>query len=147
MLMKTSIKVSITAVLLLAVTFLGAPQRTSAGVRPVPKTFTGEQTFRGLLFGEAPVSQLFPEIWTSERVKYALGTKERALEFNQIKEAVVKWVKISDPGLMERFGREMQSGDHLRIQATLQEAGEKISTAIQSLGYVTPGDFPAIALR
>src|SRR5204862_7088905 len=40
---------------------------------------------------------------------------------------------------MDRFGSDMQSGDHFKIQAALQEASEKTFAAMQGLGYIDSG--------
>jgi hypothetical protein len=52
------------------------------------RTFTGEQIFRGVLFGEAPVAQLFPEIWGSQEVADQLSTKGGVKAWENLKESV-----------------------------------------------------------
>ncbi|MGB8473345.1 MAG: hypothetical protein WCE61_04585, partial [Candidatus Acidiferrum sp.] len=60
--MKNHLKIPVITTTVLAMLLLGLPQRTEAD----PTTYTGEQIFRGVLFGEAPVANLFPEIWSSD---------------------------------------------------------------------------------
>jgi SdpC family antimicrobial peptide len=37
---------------------------------------------------------------------------------------------------MDRFGVELQSGDQLRVQTALADASQRMSTAMQNLGYL-----------
>ena len=118
--------------LILTITLLGSPIVGKG--QGAPPSFTGEQIFRGVLFGEDPVAHLFPEVWSSEQVSEQLNTKEKVVAWDAVKEQVVTHVKATDPTFMDEFGVEMQSGEHLRIEAALKEASQKITTAMQSLG-------------
>ena len=77
--MTNSFKATIVTTLVLSVALLGTPRPALARNQTQLRTFTGSQIFRGLLFGEAPVSQLFPEIWASEQAIQSLDTKEKVL--------------------------------------------------------------------
>lgn len=120
-------------ILIAAVAILGIPQPASGRAS---QRFTGEQIFRGLFFGQAPVSQLFPELWASDAVKAQLATKQQVIAWDNLKENVTAWIQANDTTFMSRFGLEMHSGDHLRVQVALQEAGQRASAAMQNLGYL-----------
>ncbi len=76
---------------------------------------SGEEIIRGVFFGEGEVANLFPEIW--ENFRSQLSGKE----WDEMKEAMVSTVKETDPTFLDKFGEEMQSGDHIRIQTIIAE--------------------------
>jgi SdpC family antimicrobial peptide len=115
---------------------LGLPQRAFAQSVNGQRDFTGEEIFRGLFFGEAPASQLFPEIWDSKMVAQTFDTKDKVIAWADLKERVVAEMILNDATFMDRFAVEMQSGDQLRVQAVLGESSQKMSVAMQSLGYL-----------
>lgn len=131
----------ISTILIISIVFLGSPLLSFAQSQSSSK-FTGEEVFRGILFGEDPVAKLFPEIWASDEVAEQLDTKEKVKAWEALKEEVITHIKTNDPTFMDRFGVEMQSGEHLRIQNAMSEASEKITTALKALGAMTPdGEF------
>ena len=144
--MTNYFKAAVVAALILSIAVLGAPRSVVAQTQSLPRTFTGSQIFRGLLFGDAPVSQLFPEIWAAEQAVQSLDTKEKVLTWNDLKRSVVADIISHDSMFMGRFGEEMQSGDVLRIQAALDEAGQKTVSTMQRLGYIDGAGNPAANL-
>jgi hypothetical protein len=70
--MKNHLKIPVIVTMILTMLLFGIPQRTEAD----PPPYTGEQIFRGLIFGEAPVGGLFPEFWSSDNTLQALSTQE-----------------------------------------------------------------------
>jgi len=135
MLMKSTLKITIVTLLISSMGCFGLPSPVFAQTRPTPTTFSGEQIYRGLLLGEAPVSQFFPEIW-------AKG--DRGISgMEEMDEQVIAQINAEDRTFMGRFAVEMQSGDHLRIETALQEAGALTIKAMQNLGYLDPAGMPA----
>jgi SdpC family antimicrobial peptide len=130
----------ISTALIIAIAVVGIPFTASA--QSSSQSFTGEEVFRGVLFGEDPVAKLFPDIWASDEVAEQLNTKEKIKAWEALKEQVISHIKTNDPAFMDRFGVEMQSGSHLRIQNALTESSDKITTALKALGAMTPdGEF------
>ncbi|WP_440081633.1 hypothetical protein [Streptosporangium sp. LJ11] len=74
----------------------------------------GESVYRGLILGIGPVAERFPEI-----VRPAGGVTARQEEFAS---AVVAAVSRRDPAFLASFGREMTSGDRVRIDRALTAA-------------------------
>lgn len=98
--------------------------------------------FRGVLFGEDPVAKLFPDIWASDEVAEQLNSKEKIKAWEALKEQVISHIKTNDPTFMNRFGQEMQSGSHQRIETALTESSDKMTIALKALGAMTPdGEF------
>ena len=144
--MTNYFKATTVTALILSIAFLGTPRPVLAQTQSAPRTFTGSQIFRGLLFGEAPVSQLFPEVWASEQAIQSLDTKEKVIALNDLKKSVIADIISHDSTFMARFGQEMQSGDVLRIQAALDEAGQNTFSAMQRLGYLDGAGNPTTNL-
>ncbi|MGS2640993.1 hypothetical protein [Streptosporangium sp. LJ11] len=74
----------------------------------------GESVYRGLILGIGPVAERFPEI-----VRPAGGVTARQEEFAS---AVVAAVSRRDPAFLASFGREMTSGDRVRIDRAFTAA-------------------------
>lgn len=127
---------------MLSLILLGLPPRGIGQGNSL--SFTGEQVFRGVMFGEAPVSQLLPEVWGSDEVAIQLDTKEKVKAWDAMKEGVTSWIKQDDPAFMDWFGVEMQSGEHLRVRNALVQGGTRMKNALLTLGVMTQdGDFNA----
>ncbi|WP_440065497.1 hypothetical protein [Streptosporangium sp. OZ121] len=74
----------------------------------------GESVYRGLILGIGPVAERFPEI-----VRPDGGVTARQEEFAS---AVVAAVSRKDPAFLASFGREMTSGDRVRIDRAFTAA-------------------------
>jgi SdpC family antimicrobial peptide len=98
--------------------------------------YDGETIFQGLFFGKGPVAQLFPEIWEDPVIKRAL--EQNAEEMNRLIERVITRIHNEDPTFFQRFGREVQSGDHLRVQQALEQGAQRLITALDQEGLLPP---------
>jgi SdpC family antimicrobial peptide len=136
--MTQTFKIAIVTALISSMALLGLPSQTFAQEPSTPTVFTGEQIFRGIFLGQAPVSQLFPEMWGKDQMKLS--------EWDEMDEQIVARIIANDWTFMARFATEMQSADHLRVQATLDEAGQATVRAMQELGYMDKEGNPAEAL-
>ena len=134
----------------LALTMLGTTacqtEDGSDGVNEERRAFTGEQVFEGVFFGEGPVAGLVPELFEVDPELLDETDREQAhrtladdrttpAERAQVREQLTKDAKYIelksslfsginevDPTFMERFGEALQSGDHLEIDAMLDES-------------------------
>jgi SdpC family antimicrobial peptide len=134
----------------LALTILGATacqtEGTTHDINEERRAFTGEEVFEGVFFGAGPVAELVPELFEvdpnllsdadrevarriladdrstpEERAKVRQElTRDEA--FVELKTSLFSWIHDVDPTFMERFGEAMQSGDHLEIDAMLDES-------------------------
>ncbi len=73
----------------------------------------------------------------------ALDTKEKAIAWEALKNNTIAELTSKGPNFMQAFGSEMQSGDHLRVQAALEDAGERTLAAMQTLGNVDSAGNPS----
>jgi SdpC family antimicrobial peptide len=99
---------------------------SSLAENSVKKGYTGEEIYRGVFLGEGEVGNLFPEIWDNYKSQFS------GKEWSELKEAMVLALKESDPTFFDRFGEEMQSGDHLRIQSIIAESRSILKNSPQS---------------
>jgi hypothetical protein len=109
----------------------GGPSCAGPGIsRPCGSTPTydpadGEALFIGLFFGLGPVADLFPEIWKTFHP--AQDTVRAAL----LAERVLVRIRLRDPGFFSRFEADLLSGDHLRIERSLDEASRLTLSALR----------------
>lgn len=108
---------------------------------PTPKN-DGVTVFRGVLLGDGPVAKLFPEIWESTLLARYLQRADQApaSEVAVSKQKIVDLLRAQDPTFFDRFGTAIQSGDRIKIQQALNEAGTRLQKEIQS--SATAGDIP-----
>lgn len=108
-----------------------------------PSRYDGETIFRGVLLDDGPVAKLFPEFWskaslaTYEKMAAERGSQERAAA---AKQKIITFLRAQDPTFFDRFGVEMQSGDPVRIQQAVTEAGTRMKKEIQTEFSSASGD-------
>ncbi|MFF5114693.1 hypothetical protein [Streptosporangium sp. NPDC000509] len=85
-----------------------------AGAGAVVSAYDGESVYRGLILGIGPVAERFPEIM---RPAGGVTAKQEAFA-----SAMVAAISKKDPAFLASFGREMTSGDHVRIDRAFTKA-------------------------
>jgi SdpC family antimicrobial peptide len=110
-----------------AVPATAKPQTTE----PQPNLqYDGETIFRGVFLDDGPVAKLFPEIWENPTI---VGYRDQALKAGSedqaaaTRQALIAALQAEDPTFFDRFGKEMQSGDRIRIKAAMTEAGSRLT--------------------
>lgn len=97
--------------------------------------YEGEAVFRGLFFGSGPVAEAFPELWRNPR-RAALHSlrshPEHAAALASVETTIVGRINKDSPDFWSRFGADMQSGNHLRIDASLKDAVRLIADAVEA---------------
>ncbi len=86
--------------------------------------FDGEAIFRGLLLGSGSVAKIFPEYYHPEDASQNTAAKEEDSHLQMVIDAF----KAQDPSFFERFGKDMQSGDPVKISQSLDEVQERFKT-------------------
>jgi hypothetical protein len=101
---------------------------SNSGLAPA---YSGETLFRGLFFVDGPAAEKIPEL---QRAKVAYGlnnlNEKQRMAVRNLEDSLISRFKQADPGFFKRFQGEIQSGDHRRVQAMLQEASRMIITII-----------------
>jgi SdpC family antimicrobial peptide len=136
-------------VLAVVVALLVIPMTTGISLQasPTSQPYDGETVFRGVLLGDGPVAKMFPEIWSSPQLAPYLERAEQqtsAKELAAAKQKIVDLVRTQDPTFFNRFGTEMQSGDHIRIQQAITEAGSRLKKEASAAALASPQVLPEV---
>jgi len=98
--------------------------------------YDGETLYRGLFYGSGPAAKLFPEIWESSGLKAIRQripvTAEAEAKKTAILNAIVARIRWADATFFDHLAVELQSGDHVRIQESLDLASRLTRDAIKS---------------
>jgi SdpC family antimicrobial peptide len=102
----------------------------SPTIEPQPSLqYDGKTIFLGVFLDDGPVAKLFPEIWENPTV---VGYRDEALKAGSeeqataARQALIAALQAQDPTFFDRFGKEMQSGDRIRVKAAMTEAGNRL---------------------
>jgi SdpC family antimicrobial peptide len=114
--------------------FVLAVSACAGGDQPtaIRERLSGEKIFRGLILGEGPVAEHFPEVWPHR--DFTLEERERR---ERTAAQLVEHIRQADPTFFDRFGAATQSGDHLRIERALDESTALVKQAVQERGLST----------
>lgn len=126
--MKDLFTISLALLMILTATANASPQEAAS-------RYDGETVFRGVLLNDGPVAKLFPEFWESAQLAtYRKLAAERGSEQQAAlaRQKVIDMLRAQDPTFFNRFGIEMQSGDPLRIQEAITEAGSRLQKEVSS---------------
>lgn len=121
----TALGVFVAATFVLAASACGGGEPASAA----RKRLSGEEVFRGLVFGEGTVAEQFPEVWGS--FSQHTFTPEQREAHALAKAQLVEGIRQADPMFFDRFGEALQSGDHLRIERAMDESEALVKQAVQ----------------
>ncbi|HEX6940530.1 MAG TPA: hypothetical protein VF158_14030 [Longimicrobiales bacterium] len=114
-------------VALTVVVVLAAPASDNDVSVPHTVPFSGEAAFRGIVFGQGEVAERLPALWSmSLRERFPEVSDE---QIRQAADAVVKRIREADPTFLDRFGRAVQSGDHVLVSEILEETGTVLRLA------------------
>lgn len=107
--------------------------------------YSGEDLFKGLLLGQGPVADLFPEVWNDvkEFREQAIPPEEfekAQLAMSDYADAMIETIAAEDPGFFDAFAAEIQSGDHLRVESAVYDGAEKLVDVIAKDLGVAPED-------
>jgi len=110
-----------------------ASQTALAATAVTGNQFDGVTVFRGVLLGSGPVADLLPEIWDGELGQYRKFLSNPDETTAALQERIISEIGNRDSTFFERFGNEIQSGDHLRIQRALNEGGSRILEVVTTI--------------
>jgi len=95
------------------------------------RSYSGEVLFRGLLFADGPVAERIPEL---QRAKVVYGfnrlNAKQLAAVRHLEQELINRLKRGDPRYFDRFQRDIQSGDHRRVQKSLNDAGMMVSAIL-----------------
>jgi SdpC family antimicrobial peptide len=99
---------------------------------PLDSTLDGETIFRGLVFGEGPVAEIFPEVWGRVAAEPPSWTPEQREAARVIKRELITDIKRADPSFFERFHASMRSGQHVRIARAMDESAALFTAVVEA---------------
>jgi SdpC family antimicrobial peptide len=106
---------------------------------PEETRFTGEEVFRGLVFAEGPVAQRVPELTAPIRAEQPDWDEEQRAVVAGWRRELVGDMRALDASFFDRFGEAMQSGEHLRIAAALDESRDLYRRVVDRRGAGASG--------
>lgn len=135
---------ALAACLITAVT--GAPLRAEPPMRgvpasdagAVPRSFSDEELFRGLMLGSGPVADLIPEIRDHAKPELFVHSGVQLARLHQTHERLLTSLRQRDPAFFEAFGREVRSGNRVRIERAYRTAGKTTLEALRTLPEAAP---------
>jgi SdpC family antimicrobial peptide len=83
---------------------------------------SGEDLFKGCFFGVGPGAAFFPEVWENPQVKARMESATRGVPRQEVAAFAVAHIREKDAGFFDRFGRDLQSGDHVLVARALEES-------------------------
>ncbi|PUA40612.1 hypothetical protein C8Z91_03900 [Paenibacillus elgii] len=99
----------------------------AAGTSPKQK-YSGEQIFRGLVFGQGEVARLFPSIWPEEML-VKLNNQQAFAATEQL----MQQIKQLDPTYFDQLEKAAYSGSHLQVRNALATGGELVEKTVKNL--------------
>ncbi len=116
---------------LVCLVICGLAFSVKAGVTSAPKaSFTGKQLFAGIFFGRGPVAEKLPAIRHILHVTDVHLSNSQELFIQKEEDNFMNLIELKCPGLLNRFESQIQSGDYLKVQKTLDETFNQIGQAI-----------------
>ena len=102
-------------------------QKASEEARNITN-YDGITLFEGLLFGSGPVAGLFPEVWQDPAVKTNMEklTESERADIEVGKLALINDIKKQDTTFFDRFAKDIQSGNPVKVEAIMDETLEHI---------------------
>ncbi|MGY2610614.1 sporulation delaying protein family toxin [Bacillus pretiosus] len=92
------------------------------------KDFTGEEIFRGIIFGEGEVAKLFPQIWTEELLEEANSKEQK-----QAIDAVVLEMKSVDSNFFNELKSAIDTKNSLEINNAFEKGGAVLDNALKNM--------------
>src|SRR6185436_1705270 len=120
-------------VALIAVFLVAAfePAGVAAHPKAPPRSWSGEQMFRGILLADGPVAQILPEIRDQIRPSLLKGDPRLRRAVAVFQDQLVEALAQRDPVFFDEFAAAMRSRDRLRIQRALVDAGHRSVAALR----------------
>ncbi|WP_196493868.1 sporulation delaying protein family toxin [Ornithinibacillus caprae] len=123
-------KKSITVLLILVVMMGSFSSNVLATSVTNTKDFNGETIYRGVVFGQGPVAELFPNVFPKELVESANNEKSK-----EVIDILIKDIYELDPQYFDELEKAVYSGNHININSSLEKGGELLTKAIENNQY------------
>ena len=106
---------------------LAAETRGRAVAHAPGSAADGEELFRGIFFASGPAADVMGDVWSAPEAQKTIAAMH-APEAVAIQNRVVDALRADNSLYFERFSNEMRSGDQIRVEAAVREAGTRLKT-------------------
>ena len=90
--------------------------------KTVAQSYSGEDLFKGIFLLQGAVADQI-SVFKKTKANFPMqGDADAQLQYNQIVDEVVEVIRTNNPQFFNAFRANIQSGDHLRVAKTLDEA-------------------------
>lgn len=153
--MKSLRTLTLPALLMLGTLIIGCDTGISGAEaeQPVHK-YSGEEILRGLVFGQGPVADLFPELINRQAIDdhvSAMTPEARAAYYTQVEktrtqfDALLAEIEQDDPAFLDRFAAAMQSGNHIEIERALEAIQKQWVSAAARMAGLSQAEMEKLA--
>ncbi|TCP61546.1 sporulation delaying protein family toxin [Baia soyae] len=124
------VKKFISALLVLSMLVIGTSVYAKGNTAGFSK-YDGETIYRGIAFGQGPVAELFPEIWTKEVL-----AKANTEESKKAVDLIMKEFKAKDSNFFKELESSIYARDLTEVDTTLQK-GANLLQSIAKINSTT----------
>ncbi len=95
--------------------------------------YTGEELFLGIAFGSGRVADALPEIGSAQKLEHAVPDAQQLAKAKTQLMGLVRQMRAQQPAFFADFKADMESGDRLRIERSLDAAGKLAQASARKL--------------
>ncbi|AEB25448.1 MULTISPECIES: sporulation delaying protein family toxin [Bacillus] len=118
---KSAAAMMLVFVLMIALVGPHATAKTEASV-----SYSGEDIFSGIFFGQGEVAKLLPEVWDTKAVK-----KINQDELKQVSDQVIADIKKSSPDYFKKLKAAVYSGDYEKVNSVIDQGSQIMAKVLK----------------
>lgn len=89
-------------------------------------SYSGEDIFSGIFFGQGEVAKLLPEVWDTKAVK-----KINQDELKQVSDQVMADIKKSSPDYFKKLKAAVYSGDYEKVNSVIDQGSQIMAKVLK----------------
>ncbi|MEW4059551.1 sporulation delaying protein family toxin [Bacillus siamensis] len=89
-------------------------------------SYSGEDIFSGIFFGQGEVAKLLPEVWDTKAVK-----KINQDELKQVSDQVIDDIKKSSPDYFKKLKAAVYSGDYEKVNSVIDQGSQIMAKVLK----------------
>ncbi|PIK29861.1 kinase [Bacillus siamensis] len=93
-------------------------------------SYSGEDIFSGIFFGQGEVAKLLPEVWDTKAVK-----KINQDELKQVSDQVIADIKKSSPDYFKKLKAAVYSGDYEKVNSVIDQGSQIMAKVLKEEFY------------
>ena len=100
-------------------------------------SYTGEQIFKGIIFGKGEFANNVPLIQKMIEKKISKLSSSEKLVFSKLQDEIYEKFVHDDPNFINTFKEEILSHDYIKIDNALKKTGDKLTTYLKNRSIKT----------